>query len=666
MNKHIYTKLAITNFAKNKKLYLPYFLTICGSILFFYILTSLSSNPLIFDRVTKAEAFKGASLLCMVLTTGKGVTALFAGIFLLYANSFVLKNQKKQLGLYRVLGMERKHMVRLIFLESFALYAAGLAVGAFFGIVLDKLMLAGLFKIIGQTAPAGFYISKTAIKHSAGLAAAVAIVVMFVSFISIVTTKDIDLLKSDKKGEREPKNRIFLALIGAAMLLAGYWISHIPSNAFDGINYFFPAAILVIFATYILFTAGTIAVLKALKANKNYYYKTKHFISVSGLLYRMKQNAAGLATICVLSTSAIVVLSAGTALYANGQKSINEMYPMDVQIRVGAENKEAVSKVIEEQNKDKNYELVDRKDVYYFTGIYCVSGNELTTVDQGMMLDFGSMPDVYVITAEEYNNVTGEKVSLSKNEILLAENGEWTFDKTIKIKGLEYNIVAEVKDDVIDYIQDPTMTLFSKILIVADSFETAKMITEDTANFSSDVTSCVVYTEFNMNESDDTIKEFTSQLDTALAANEIKGQVASKPEAEDTFNSIYGGIIFIGAILGILFIMSTAMIIYYKQISEGYEDKARFDIMQKVGLTKEEIKKTIHSQILLVFFLPLVTAIIHAAVALKIVANCLKMVVIVHMPTFILSFVATCLIFSILYVIVYLLTSREYYSIVNS
>lgn len=665
MSKHIYTRLSLTNFSKNKKMYLPYFLTICGSILFFFILTSLSSNTLIYDRTTGAEAFKGASLLSMVLVTGKGVTSLFATIFLLYANSFVLKNQKKQLGLYRVLGMERKHMVRLIFLENFFIYGMGLVVGVLSGILLDKLMLSGLFRIIGKKAPSGFYINVAAISDSVKLAVLIAVIIMFVSFITIVRTKDIDLLKSDKKGEREPKNRIVLAFLGVVILVAGYIIAHIPNNAFDGIKYFFPAAFLVIIATYILFTAGTIAVLKALKSNKKYYYKTRHFISISGLLYRMKQNAAGLATICILSTSAIVVLSAGTALYANGQKSINEMYPKDVQIRVAGDSKGIVSDIINQQNS-KKYELLDRDEVVYYTGLFEIEGNEFKGIDKNNTMDFGSIPDVYVISQDEYNRISGQNVSLNENEILLAQNGEWEFDSKVKLNGKEYNIVSEAKSDVIEYIQDPTMTLFSKILIVTDSVDTAKEMTATATNYTSDEMSSVVYIQFNMNESDDEVTEFTKNIDSKLSENDITGLVACKSEAQDTFNSIYGGIIFIGAILGLLFIMSTAMIIYYKQISEGYEDNSRFEIMQKVGLTKREIRKTIHSQILLVFFLPLVTAIVHAAFALKLVANCLKMVVIVHMPTFILSFIATCVVFSVLYVIVYLLTTREYYNIVNS
>ena len=351
MNKNFYGKMAWDNIRKSKKLYFPYLFTIIGSIMFFYILSSISSNTYIYDPITKVEAFKGAQLLCKVLKTGTLATALFAMIFLFYANSFILKHQKKQMGLYRVLGMERRHMLRLLASEVLYLYGTGLLCGMMLGILFDKLMLVFLVKIVGQTAPSGFYLSQIAVKNSVILALVIALLLLIHSVISILITKDIELLKSTQSGEKEPKNRLVLALSGIIILIAGYSLALKANNVSDGISNFFPAAFMVIVATYILFTAGSIAVLKFLKKRKDFYYTTRHFISISGLLYRMKQNAAGLATICILSTSAIIVLAAGASLYANGERSINEMFPREILIKTNefslAETNETVETVPE-------------------------------------------------------------------------------------------------------------------------------------------------------------------------------------------------------------------------------------------------------------------------------------------------------------------------------
>ncbi|MBQ3601426.1 MAG: ABC transporter permease [Lachnospiraceae bacterium] len=661
MNKNMYGKMAIDNIRKSKKLYLPYLLTIIGSIMFFYILSSISANNYIHNPATNREAFKGAEFLCRVLRTGKSVTALFAVIFLFYANSFILKNQKKQLGLYRVLGMERGHMVRLLAWEILCLYGIGLIGGMVLGILFDKLMLVFLFRIIEQKAPVGFYFSQTGVINSIILAISIAIVLLLRSTISILKAKDIELLKSDQTGEKEPKNRLFLALSGMVVLLIGYTMALKINNSYEGIMNFFPAAFMVIIATYILFTAGSIVVLKFLKKRKKFYYTTRHFISVSGLLYRMKQNAAGLATICVLSTSAVIVLAAGASLYANGERSIQEMYPREVFVKVQGDALEKTNQIMEEQLTSHGVSDEENISAVYGTGFFALTDTGITANMDNYFTGFDTMPDLYVFTLEEYNRIYGTEEILGEQEILLYSSNQLYTKDTLEYQGVTYQVKGRAKSDCLDYIADSSMSLFSKMILVVPS----QAVYDSFINEKEETSSTITYVAFNLSGSNEVEQEFITDLKASFEEKMKNSDVRYKEDERDEFYSMYGGILFIGIILGILFLMSTVMIIYYKQISEGYDDRERFVIMRKVGLSQKEIQQTIHSQILLVFFLPLVTAILHATVALKIVSKCMGMVVLVHMPTFIISFLVTCFIFSVIYVVVYKFTSRSYYHIVN-
>ncbi len=657
MNKHLYEKIAITNIRKNKKIYLPYLLTTIGSLLFFYLLISVGSNPNIYNLSTGAEAFKGAGTLCGILQTGSFAASVFATIFLFYANSFVLKHQKKQLGLYRVLGMERKHLVRIIFTEVTLIFIIGLFLALFFGILLDKLMLVLLFKIIGQIAPVGFMINTHAIIETAVLTLTIVVLILIRSIVSVLFTKDIDLLKSEKMGETEPKNRPFQTILGLLILVAGYRIALRSTGTGTAINNFLPAALLVMTATYTLFTAGSVTLLKALKKNKKFYYTTKHFVSVSGLLYRMKQNAAGLATICILSTAAIIVLSAGAALYANGERSLNEQFPKKIYFVMDYSNVPAANQLFQEALDEKSFVAEDMISCTFGSSLYTKTNTGIEPLNDAVFTGFENIPDTFIMTLDEYNRFYQTSETLQENEILLYASDNFYTGDTLCYLDVTYRVKGTANDNCLTYIADSSMSLFSKLLIVVPNGEVLKRFVPDESQ--------ITWTGFNSNQSPEEITAFSNYLAERFTENGILCDLYVKHAEQKAFYSMYGGILFVGVALGVLFILSTVMIIYYKQISEGYEDRERFQIMQKVGLSKQEIKQSIHSQVMLVFFLPLITAIIHSAVALKIVASCLRMVVIVHMPTFILSATVTCVIFCIVYMIIYKITSKEYYNIVN-
>ncbi len=660
MNKRIYGKMAITNIFKNGKIYFPYLLTIIASMMFYFLLNSIGSNSNIYNVVTGAEAFKGASVLCGIIQSGSFLSAIFIFIFLLYANSFVLKYQKKQLGLYRILGMEHKHLIKIIFTEVVFLYGVGILAGLLLGIILDKLMLVLLFKIIGQTAPVGFYLNMNAVVQTPIIALVLAGLILVFNVFSMLRTKDIDLLKSEKVGEKEPKNRPLYTLVGVIALAMGYYIANKTNNAGNAINNFFPAALLVMYATYVLFMSGSISVLKLLKGNKKFYYQTKHFISVSGMLYRMKQNAAGLATICILSTAAIIVISAGVSLYANGERSINEQFPRQVQFFVQQASGEDGEGLLQDAAAQENAVAENMVRCSFGTSIFIKTEDGIANMETAQFTGFDNMPDTYIMTLEEYNRFNQTDETLGDTEILLYSSDAFYTKDTLTYLDTTYEIKGVANKECLSYIADSTMSLFSKLLIVVPTEEVFERFLVSTPE------AYGTWVGFDCGENAEKTAALAAAVQKKCAEAGIVAEVMVKQQEQEAFYSMYGGILFVGGILGVLFILCTVMIIYYKQISEGYEDKERFLIMQKVGLSKAEIKRVIHSQIMMVFFLPLVTAVLHSAVALRIVANCLRMVVTVHMPTFILSVALTCVVFSVVYMVVYKITSREYYNIVNA
>lgn len=650
--------MALSNIRKNGKIYLPYLITIIGSMMFYYILASMGNNPNIYDITTGKEAFQGATTLCGILQSGSFVATTFVCIFLFYANSFVLKHQKKQLGLYRVLGLERKHLIRIVFTEVILLFGVGLLLGLFWGVLFDKLMLVLLFKIIVQTPPAGFMLNQTALIQTAIVAGFLVVLILLRSLISILATKDIDLLKSEKVGEKEPKGRPLLTLAGIILLGLGYRIAFQSTNVGTAVSNFLPAALLVMLATYALFTSGSISVLKILKKNKKYYYNTKHFISVSGLLYRMKQNAAGLATICILSTGAIIVLSAAAALYANGERSLNEQFPHMIQISTNATSDETVDALLKTAFTEKNIEPQNMLKCRFSHAYLVKTANGMAPESENaVFLGWDQNPDAFIMTLEEYNRFYQTSETLQNNEILLYASDNFFTGETLTYLDETYQIKGTADHSCLKYMADYSMSLFAKLLIVTPNEEAWQKFVPDGL--------MVTRTGFDSTQSTEELDAFTDYVLEQFPANGIAFNIQRKHQEVGTFYSMYGGVLFVGIALGFLFSLSTVMIIYYKQISGGYEDRERFLIMQKVGLSKQEIKKSIHSQIMLVFFLPLITAIIHSAVALKIVATCLKMFVIVHTPTFIASVIVTCVLFSLVYMLVYKITSKEYYNIVN-
>lgn len=661
MNRLLYVKLASTNIRKNMQVYIPYILTCAGMILVYYILRSMAYNDNIYNYETHKSAFEGADVISEFLVIASNVAGVFSFIFLLFANSFVMKRRKKQLGLYSILGMERKHIAYVMLMETLMIAAFSMAAGLLSGLLLDKLMLMLLLRILKKEVWNGFYINGTILIHTLLLFASVFAITLSLNLVQIIRSSTIDLLKGDNVGEKEPKTKLLITILGVVSLTIGYAIAIRVDNTIDAITYFFAAVIFVMIGTYLLFIAGSITILKTLRKNKKFYYKTQNFINISGMIYRMKQNAAGLASICLLSTSAILVLSAGAALYAGGESSIEMEFPSEIKILVDnppTQTATWMEQCVQSTENKTGLKAENRIGFEYYEALMLL---EKDTLNYTTRLMDGGVYDIYFVTQQEFNRLSGEKISLSDNEILLYDMNKDYKRDTITIGQKEYNVIRTFENEFMNHMRNIAISIFSDMAIVVPDQD----VLEQMLGKYADEAEYFYYYGFDVDGSTEEIRHFGNIMEEELGATGLNQKISLKQDLKELFLATYGCVFYIGIFLGALFLIATVLMIYYKQISEGFDDKERFVIMQKVGMTKTEIRKTIHAQVLMVFFLPLVAAIIHMAFALHIVTLFIRSVVIIETPLMILCAVVTALIFSVVYCGVYGITSREYYRIVN-
>lgn len=654
MNKFFYPKLAVTTIKKNGKVYIPYILTCIGSIAMFYIMHSISIN-------TGLDIMNGGKQLKMLLNLGKWVIAVFSVIFLLYTNSFLIKRRKKELGLYNILGMEKKHISKLMLYETLIIAVLTLVSGIALGALLSKFMFLLLLKILNFDVTLKFYIAKESILSTMLLFISIYVVMLLNNLRQIHLSNPIELLKGGNTGEREPKTKWILTLIGVVSLGAGYYIAVTTENPLSALNLFFIAVLLVIVGTYALFTAGSIAILKALKKNKNFYYKSRHFINISNMIYRMKQNAVGLANICILSTAILVVLSTTVSLYIGMDDILKTRYPDDIMISISEvqpENIEKVNGIIETEMQKSGLTKTGELKHGYISEIASQEGNKFIVANREES-SINNMNILLFITADDYNQLEDKSVQLEQGEVLICADNNTLQGNSVEIFNKQFNIKGHIEalkikremENIVNgyYVIVPDINAINEIKEVAGDEEKG-------INY---------YYGLDVEGSMEEQSELTYDIQSSLNNNSIKASVEGIATARESFFSIYGGLFFIGLFLGLLFIMATVLIIYYKQISEGYDDKERFEIMQKVGMDKKEVKKSINSQILMVFFLPLVMAVIHLAFAFKIITSLLKIFNLTNINLFVICTTSTILVFAIFYIAVYYATSKVYYRIVK-
>ena len=606
----------------------------------------------IIDALSKGEGITQNTLkICLQYATG--VIIVFAVIFLFYTNSFLIKRRKKEIGVYNILGMGKRHIARMMAVETILTAGISILGGLVFGIIFGKLMYLLLLKILHNSVDMQFSVNGTAIVQTVILFAGIFLLTYLYNILQIQLVNPVELLHGGNQGEKEPKSRWLLVIVGVAALGNGYWIALTTEAPLAALLKFFVAVVCVIIGTYALFIAGSIVVLKILRKNKAYYYNPKHFTSVSGMIYRMKQNGAGLANICVLSTMVLVMVSTTVSLYAGMEDILDSRFPRDVSIvcnEADTNNEETLQRLIKEQCEKTGVKITDRVRYRYGSMNAVLKGNNLEKVEQ-------YYPDnhfyyVEMITQEEYNRIEKQNVSLKEQEILTYTTNGKCGKKQINIAGQNY----QVKKELSEMTSQPKSTaeMYKTLYIV---FANAEQI-ERIESFS-------YADKFNLKGDDGKQKEALEQIQNEFYEKIPDGMMESRMLSRSSFYELYGGLFFIGIYLGSMFIMATVLIIYYKQISEGYDDRERYQIMQKVGMSKKEVKRSIRSQVLSVFFLPLVVAVIHVAVAFKVMTKILGVLNLTNVSLFAVCTIITIAVFAVFYIIVYSITAKEYYRIVN-
>lgn len=662
----MYPRLAFDNIRKNARTYIPYILTCSFTIAMFYIMKSLSLNKGI-------ENVQGGNTILMMLELGTHIIAIFVCIFLFYTNSFLMKNRKKEFGVFNILGMEKRHISKVVGFESLYVAIISFAAGIFIGVILDKLMYILILKIMKSEIPLGFYISQKAILSTIILFGILFTLIFLNSLRMIHLSKPIELLKGGNIGEKEPKAKWILALMGVICLGAGYYIAVTVKNPINALPLFFVAVILVIMGTYLIFTAGSIALLKILKANKKYYYKTNHFISVSGMIYRMKQNAVGLANICILSTMVLVTLSPTVSMIVGVEDIIMQRYPYQLSFNaysVDEEKYQGIVDIINETAKEENIEITEQ--VVYsdlqFSALYTGGDEFFFSDDTSDMSMLNNVYNLNFITAKDYSAFIGKEVTLKDDEVIFYSDRVKYNKDSFKLFGKTYKI----KEHTDKYIRNGLMSsdVCPSFGIVIKDISILKDLQKEQENVYNDACSNIVSccklnidgdaeTQIALND------KIWDKMESYIHENDISYYTECREAERDSAYGLYGGLFFLGMFLSVLFTIAAVLIIYYKQISEGFNDKKRFEIMHKVGMSEHEVKKSIHSQVLTVFFLPLITAGIHTAFSFPMVKKILAMMQLTNVKLFVISSICVFLAFAIIYAIIYSATAKIYYKIVK-
>lgn len=665
--RNLYPRLAATNLKKNRRFYLPYLLACIVIVALFCIMLTLASDPYL------GQMQHGGSV-SQVLGFGVLIMALFSAIILFYTNSTFTKQRKREFAIYNILGMEKRHISYVLFWES--LYTAAMAL--FFGLVaagvFSKLLQLVLVRLIGGEATFGLNISLMSIGYTAVFFGALFLLLLLNTIRIIHLSNPVQLLRAGSEGEREPRSKWILALLGAVCLAAGYIISLRTNAALYAIQYFFPAVILVIIGTYLTFIALSIVVLKALRKNRRYYYKTSHFATVSGLIYRMSRNAAGLASICILSTMVLVTVSTTVSLYKGVDAYAAVRWPQDMTLTLMTDTQTNtvpdVAPVLQVVDDAMTRSGLTQSNVHGYRTV------RFSTLRSGDALDqfTGSGVDAYtvlVLDTEGYADLTGEQVTLTPGEALAWTDGK-PFGDTVTICGRTFRL-RPLDSFPLDS-GSSIMGLHTLYLVVPDLDSVLELRAQQNAYASEHggTRSMLNYTyQFDLSGTDDeqldalhTLLSDPAFASAAEAAN-VQYTTDMRADGYPTLRSMYGGFLFLGFFLGFVFLFATVLIIYYKQVSEGYDDRGRFRIMQQVGMTPKEVKATIRTQVLLMFFLPLVTAAIHIAFAFPLIKQIVFAFGLQNVHLFLLCTLGTFGVFALLYTFVYLLTARTYYRIVR-
>lgn len=671
MHKGIFSRLAKQNIRNNKSTYIPYMITCIFCIAMIYMMEFLRDCPTLDQAVRQADEVR------MIVFTGEIVVEIFCIIFLIYSNSFLMKRRQKEIGLYNILGLERNHIGIVMFLETIITSIGSLAGGIAAGIIGSKLALLLLLKLLHIPSVLGFYISVKGIFTCLFMFGIVFLMILFLNLAKIHLSRPVELLRGNNTGEKEPAAKWLMALIGFICLGAGYYLAVTTESPIKAITIFLLAVILVMAGTYLLFTAGSIVILKFLRRRKSFYYRTGNFISISGMLYRMKQNAIGLASICILSTGVLLMISMTVSIYFGMNDIMLNRYPYDVDMSVTSISEDECQTAIEAFEKaiaDNKVPVEKSVEEIYLDIVCSKNGDQILIKPTNTIRNSDSVLVLSLLDQAEYKRLTGISANLNDGEIFAwypsaVQKDSVTVDETeftVK-KWLDKNPLTCDEDAVSD----------NAVLVVTD--EDFKKFDEMRTEMYKGVSSAPAGEDLTLHLGLDITGSETDKIDFGTPVMEVVKDLKKngglsenswitsgiRQQEYESYYANNGSLLFIGIFPGSLFLMGTAMIIYYKQISEGYEDQKRFEIMQKVGLSRREVRSSVRRQILMVFFLPLLMAMLHITMAFPMIRRMLLLFGMTNTKLFIGCTAGTVLIFAVVYGLIYLMTARSYYHIVE-
>lgn len=679
MKKGFYPKLAFDGIRKNKKMYLPYILTSIGMVMMYYIIIFLQFSQSIKDAVQ-------SSTVTQILGLGSWVIAIFSCIFLFYTNSFLIKRRKKEFGLYNILGMDKHNLGIILFWETLIIAAISLVVGLAAGIAFSKLAELIFLNLLKSDATFDLTVSSQGIGLCTIIFTVINILLFFNSLRQVRSSSAISLVKSEQTGEKPPKGNWIFGILGVLLLGGAYYISLSIKEPLQALTLFFVAVIMVIIGTYLIMISGSVLFCRLLQKNKKYYYKSNHFVSVSSMVYRMKRNGAGLASICILATMVLVMISSTTSLYFGEEDALTSRYPREININFTTLD----TQIYKDGQADKIRSEIDKiakkrnanvhNSLTYLAGVLSgmvTDGNvetDIRNVYSGTV-DYNRVFQFNFVSIDDYNKIMGTDYKLKDGEAMIylfRKGSNFNGDKLSFNGGQSFKIVKYL-DNFISQ-SDAAMTIVPTMAVFVNDLDKATQgMTDATHQHDSEPV-----VNFNWSYGFDTglsedeqialskdINSYLTDVSDDFKEDIHSTEVESREQNRLDFFGLFGGLFGLGIILSIVFIFAAVLIIYYKQISEGYEDQSRFEIMQKVGMTKKEIRKSINSQLLTVFFLPLIFAGMHLAFAAPIIKKLLLLFNLTNLNLFIVTILISFAAFALFYMIVYKITSNAYYKIVS-
>lgn len=667
MRSNFTLKLALSNLGKNRKFYLPYIMASIIMISIFYIMGFLAGN----EGLNK---FQGAESVQLLLWLGTVIVGLFSLIFIFYINNFLMKQRSKEFGLYNMLGMEKRHLARVLFTESLITSAVSIGSGIGIGVLFSKLVLMIMGKVLGLGSPLEFVVSTDSIKITAVLFLVFFAAVLVKNIVSISLSKPAEMLKGGSEPEREPKARWILSIIGAVCMIAGYVISIRIKYPLAALFLFFFAVVLVIIGTYLLFTTVSISLLKLMKRNKRLYYRKNNFTTISGMLFRMKQNAVGMANICILSTMVVIIISTSVSLKVGIDDVIDKITPNDFVMSTSLNSEDDNSKDASKlSNEIMDNELEIVKDKLKKLNIesknekaFLIHNFEVNYNKKLQSLNFktsGMHQYLNVISAEQYQRYTGEKLNIESDEAVSIDTN---LGSKVNIAGKDFKI----KRMKLQNLPSNISPIFDEYTLVVKDEKTIEGLIEK-AKVAGYYRGTQLYFTADFNKAPnlnfnkfnellgDYMEERAKPLNLGMASMATKGEISA------LFKGMTNGFLFLGIFLGIVFTFAAALIVYYKQISEGYYDKDKFEIMQKVGMSERDVKQSIRKQIMVVFFAPLLVALCHVAGAFNMIRLMLRLFAVDNLKLLIECTAVSALGFALIYALVFAFTAREYYQIVR-